>query len=772
MSSDRFFALSPDLLATATSDGRFHDVNVVWEHSLGWTAAELRGRHWVDLVHPDDVARTLALRGGAAPTCFENRYRHKNGSYRWLAWSATPLIDGLSYLIARDVTEAKQTAASLAEREARLNDLFENALDLMYVHDLQGRLTAVNRAAERLTGYTRDELLHMSIGRLIAPEHLAAGQRQIEALGFEAMPTTFDLAIISKNGTRMPFEVTARLLYEDGRPVAVQGVGRDLTERRIAEREQRRLVEILDATTDLVAVSDADGRILYCNRAGRRMLGIGADEDVTTLSALDHTPPLERARLVQEHAIMVRDGVWSGETELTARDSRTIPISAVVLAHKTRSGRVEAYSTIARDITDRKRVEAELRTRSEALAREAEVAAALARVGSELISSVDRPVLLDRLTRLTAESLRCDASHVFLWDADARAYAAKSSYGERAEEREILAVTTYPLAVVAPLQVPLDRGAVANMLWSEAPAQLQAAVFAPFAMKAILIVALRRGNQIIGVLTAINRAEEVHFSAYQQRIIEGIAQLGSFALDNARLFEELERANRFRSDFVATMSHELRTPMSVILGYQDMLLEGAFGRLAPEQADTLTRAQRSAAELLDLVSATLDLSRMETRHIPLNVQEITVAQLLDDVADETALPSTHGEVRVIWQPPAASLSLRTDAIKARMVLKNLVGNAIKFTDRGSITVAGAASDGGVELTVSDTGIGIAAAQQQAIFEPFNQLESAGMRRGGAGLGLYIVKRLIDALGGTIGVESAPGKGATFRVWLPRQPARG
>ena len=637
MASDRRFDLSPDLLATAGADGCFQEVNPAWQRCLGWAREELRGRSWIELVHPDDVARTLALRGGAAPTSFENRYRHKDGGYRWLAWSATPLVDGVSYLVARDVTEARRTAAALADSEARLRDLFENALDLMYVHDLDGRLTAANRAAERLTGYGRDELIGMDIRHLIAPEHLEKGRQHLAAVGLEALPATFELTLIGKGGRRIPVEMTSRLLYDGERPVAVQGIGRDLRERRAAEREQRRLVEILDATTDLVAVCDPNGRILYFNRAGRRMLGIGADEDVAPLSAFDHAPQLERVRAAHAQSIVARQDVWSGETTLLARDGGEVPVSAVVLAHMTRSGRIEAYSTIARDISDRKRVEAELRTRGTALAREVEVSAALARVGGELISSVDTPVLLDRLTRLTAESLRSDASHVFLWDAAAQAYVAKSSHGERPEEREVLAIAHFPLSVVAPLQAPLERGEAANVLWSEAPGRLQDEVLAPFAVKALIVVALRRGADIIGVLTAINRTDETRFTPFQQRIIEGIAQLGSFALENARLFDELERANRFRSDFVATMSHELRTPMSVILGYQELLLDGAFGRLAPEQAETLGRAHRSAAELLDLVNATLDLSRFDTRHIPLTVREVAVAQLFYDVGAETVV---------------------------------------------------------------------------------------------------------------------------------------
>ena len=155
--------------------------------------------------------------------------------------------------------------------------------------------------------------------------------------------------------------------------------------------------------------------------------------------------------------------------------------------------------------------------------------------------------------------------------------------------------------------------------------------------------------------------------------------------------------------------------------------------------------------------------------MPLTLQDVTVARLLDDVAAEIAVPERK-DLRVFWNAPPDGLAIRTDPIKARMVLKNLVGNAIKFTDRGRVTVAAHARGGGIEFTVTDTGIGIAPEAQQAIFEPFRQLDTGLTRRaGGAGLGLYIVRRLLAALGGTIGVESALGQGATFRVWLPRYP---
>jgi len=722
---------------------------------------------WIEFVHPDDIARTLALRAApaeAGAVNFENRYRHRNGSYRWLAWSASRRIDGTAYLIARDVSEAKRTEAALRASEERLRDLFENAADINYTHDLTGRFTAVNRAIEAVAGYARDEILAMNVVDLVAPEHLELGRRRLAEVGIDRMAGTYEIALLAKDGHRVPVEVRTRLLLENGRPIGVQGTARDLSQRRAAERAQRRLIEILDATTDLVATCDASGRVLYYNRAGRRMLGIGEHENLAHLSAFDHMPRVERSRMAHGHPLVERDGVWSGDIAVRTRDGREIPVSAVILAHATRSGRIEAYSTIARDISEQQRVETELRA-------EAERSAALARVGSELLSSVATPVLLDHLTRLTAEALHCNASHIFLWDRDAQTYIAKSAHDDP-EHWETLRVMRFPLSVVGPLQEPLDRGEMANVVCSQAPPRLQEEIFKPFDVLALLVVALRRGDEIIGVLTAINRTREAPFTAQQQRIIQGIAQLGSFALENARLFEELERANRFRSDFVATMSHELRTPMGVILGYHELLLDGTFGSLAPEQADTLRRANRNASELLDLVNATLDLSRLETRHIPLTLADLPVAALFDDVAAAITAPADRAGLRVCWHTPPDGLTIHTDPVKARMVLKNLVGNAVKFTERGRVTVAAQARNGGVELAVSDTGIGIAPDAQQLIFEPFRQVDGGSTRRyGGAGLGLYIVRRLLEALGGSIAVESALGHGATFRVWLPRQPGR-
>jgi PAS domain S-box-containing protein len=650
MDRDRFFLLSPDLLATAGPDGHFHDLNPAWMRCLGWTLDELRTRPWIEFVHPDDVATTSALRdrpptgGAAAEIRIENRWRHKDGSYRWIAWHAAPMVDGTASLIGRDITDAKR-----------------------------------------------------------------------------------------------------------------------------AERERQRLIDIIEATSDLVAICDAGGRVLYYNRAGRQMLGIAEDEDVSCISALDHAPKAVREMVPQTIGPTIREGLWSGETVVVARDGREIPVSAVILVHKTPRGRVEAFSTIARDITERKQLEAALHAQSEQLRQEAEVTAALARVGSELISSLDAPVVLERLCRLATEVLPCDAAGAFLLDPGEQAYVPVAGHGAALEAWEALRLTKFPLSVFGRLHERLDRETCVQFAASDAQGRLARALFKAGGSRVVLFVALRRGGEVFGVLSAAHYARSDPFSAQQQRIARGMAQLASLALENARLVEELERANRFRSDFIATMSHELRTPMTVVLGYHELLLDGAFGPLNPEQTDTLERAQLSAQGLLDLVSATLDLSRLEARRVPLTLQEVPVTRVLEDLQRETPAPRGKPNLRLAFVRPGDPLTLRTDPIKLRMVLKNLVGNALKFTERGEISVSAQARDGGVEFTVRDTGIGIPPDAHALIFEPFRQLEAPTPQvTSGAGLGLYIVRRVLDLLGGRIAVDSSVGVGSTFRVWLPMQ----
>lgn len=231
--------------------------------------------------------------------------------------------------------------------------------------------------------------------------------------------------------------------------------------------------------------------------------------------------------------------------------------------------------------------------------------------------------------------------------------------------------------------------------------------------------------------------------------------------------EAAEAADRTKTEFLATMSHELRTPLNVILGYTQLFLDGAFDTLTPDQTHGLQRMDKNARELLDLICAVLDVSRLEAGRLPVDFKEVQIAELLQEVEAETQEVRAQTSADSVWKVEKGLPSLYTDPGKLKVVIKNLIGNAVKFTEKGSITVDAHNHCGGVEIDVSDTGIGIPSAELPIIFEPFRQLEIAPKHRpGGTGLGLHIVKRLLELLGGKIAVESEVGRGSTFHVQVP------
>jgi signal transduction histidine kinase len=227
------------------------------------------------------------------------------------------------------------------------------------------------------------------------------------------------------------------------------------------------------------------------------------------------------------------------------------------------------------------------------------------------------------------------------------------------------------------------------------------------------------------------------------------------------------RANRLKTEFLATMSHELRSPMHVIIGNTQMMREGAFGAITPDQLHSLGRMETYAVELLRLIESALDVSRLESGRMPVHVERFAVDTLLGEVIEGVAATVKKSDIALRTRNADGIAAIDGDRLKVKEILQNLVTNAAKFTRAGfvELRVLGAGAD--VVFEVEDTGIGMPADDLPLIFESFRQLHPTGdefVR--GVGLGLYIVNRLVALLGGTVTVESALGRGTTFRVRLP------
>ncbi|TMA43248.1 MAG: hypothetical protein E6J83_10490 [Deltaproteobacteria bacterium] len=378
-------------------------------------------------------------------------------------------------------------------------------------------------------------------------------------------------------------------------------------------------------------------------------------------------------------------------------------------------------------------------------------AGALLDVGRELSSALEPADLLARLASRAASLTHAGVALVALWDPRERRHCVEGVYGVDEDRAE------------AVRDAGRDDGFYET--GGDGP-RLRRAWVARLGCDSELSVAMEWGGSVIGVLTVLWPAGREP-SAGDAALAEGLAHQAAVALQNARLVADLRKASRLKSEFVATMSHELRTPLNVIMGYTDLLLEEAFGAIAPEQQNVIVRIQRSSRELFDLISATLDLNRLEAGRLDVSVERVSIPDLLADLEADTAARLDARAIEVRWELAADLPELETDGTKLRTVLKNLVGNAIKFTERGQVTITAELADGAVVFTVADTGIGIRQEDLPVIFEMFRQLESANTRRhGGVGLGLYIVKRLVEELGGEVEVDSEWGVGTRFRVRVP------
>jgi signal transduction histidine kinase len=288
-----------------------------------------------------------------------------------------------------------------------------------------------------------------------------------------------------------------------------------------------------------------------------------------------------------------------------------------------------------------------------------------------------------------------------------------------------------------------------------------------------LAVPLRHGGKVIGVLD-LQSDEPDAFDERARRIIAAFAERAEMALANARLVARLEQArqlaedsSRLKSEFLANTSHELRTPLTAILGALNLVVNDECD--TPEEKARFTRiAYDSARNLLSIVNDLLDIARIEAGKMVVRPEAVSLAALLGDVYLLMWATAEAKGLALEMDLPGPEVQVWADPEKLKQILINLVGNALKFTERGRVRVQGRALERRAEIAVSDTGIGIPLEKQAHLFEPFVQADGTTTRRyGGTGLGLSISRRLAELMGGVLSLHSAGlGQGSTFRLTLP------
>jgi signal transduction histidine kinase len=295
--------------------------------------------------------------------------------------------------------------------------------------------------------------------------------------------------------------------------------------------------------------------------------------------------------------------------------------------------------------------------------------------------------------------------------------------------------------------------------------------------RALIGVPLIREACVVGALV-IRRREAGEYPAAVVRTLETLAAQSVLAIQNARLFHEIEEkgrqlelASRHKSEFLANMSHELRTPLNAIIGFSEVLSERMFGEVNEKQAEYLADILESGRHLLSLINDILDLSKIEAGRMELEPSEFDLPRAIESTLILIRERAHRRGITLDCDVDPRLGTIRADERKIKQVLLNLLSNALKFTPEGGrIAVRGKRSDAAVEVAVSDTGVGIAAEDQAAVFEEFRQVGAAAPKAEGTGLGLAISRKFVELHGGRIELQSVVGAGSTFTVTLPLEHA--
>jgi GAF domain-containing protein/CheY-like chemotaxis protein len=421
----------------------------------------------------------------------------------------------------------------------------------------------------------------------------------------------------------------------------------------------------------------------------------------------------------------------------------------------------------------------ELHERTGQLQRSVGQLTALGEVGQAVSSSLDLETVLTTIVSRAVELTGVDGGVVFEYDEAAEEFewrAATGQEGALAEARRVArirkgeGVLGRTAITHEPVQVPdiTREGAYESRLRD---------TLVESGVRALLAVPMLREGHLMGSLV-VNRNTPGDFPPETVDLLRTFATQSALAIQNARLFKEiaeksgqLEIASRHKSEFLANMSHELRTPLNAIIGYSEMLQEDAADLGAERFVADLQKIHAAGRHLLELINAVLDLSKIEAGKMDLYLETIDIASLVRDIAAVIKPLAEKNTNRLSLEFDGTIGTMHADLTKVRQSLFNLLSNACKFTERGTVALAVARErdDAGEWITfaVSDTGIGMTPEQMGRLFEEFSQAEASTTRKyGGTGLGLALSRRLCRMMGGDITMASAPGEGSTFTMRLP------
>jgi len=702
-----------------------------------------------------------------------------------------------------------------------LSAIVASSDDAIISKDLDGIVTSWNRGAERIFGYTAEEMIGRSIRTIVPAERQSEEDEVLRKIRNGQSVDHFETIRRRKDGTYVPISLTVSPVRSGGRIVGASKVARDISERwradaAIAEAgaaeadlqqrllalvaasgsllESPRITDVIPATLRLAAkLVPADAHAIWRLDAKTNVWSIGAYSGISPefASKIIDSYQGRPAGVIPSFEPLVFEDIQTAplldERRELLRAEGIQSIIAIPLAIRGQlTGTLVFYYRKRHHFTD-----VEVQT-ARALGNLSAGAMTTAELYDEQQRSHERATFLAQASTAVARSLNYPATlktvatlavpHVADWCAvdligdDGQIERLAFSHVDPAKlefAREFLKKYPEPNSPYTPASV-IESGKPAfieritdEMIVAAAKNEDHLRDLRRLELTSLMVVPLIARGRTLGTMTFATAESGRRYSEADLRFGEDLALRAALAVDNARAYEEARRANRLKDDFLATLSHELRTPLNAILGYARMLRTGVMS--AERQVRAVEIVERSASSLTQIVEDVLDVARITSGKLRLNLQPVQLPSVVNDaVGTMQPAADVKGITIGVHIDPAVG-TVRADADRLQQVVWNLVSNAVKFTPSGGrVDVRVETQPGHVVISVTDTGIGFPQEFAPHLFERFRQADSGFARKhGGLGLGLAIARHLVELLGGTIDAFSeGKGKGATFRVVLP------
>jgi len=774
-SEERFRTMAvaaPVAIFLANVRGECTFVNAIMTELVRVLPEQMMGHGWIQTVHPEDRDRIVSRWQHAVATgsdmVIDCRMITPQGDVRWVDGRAAPIDcgEGISSFVGVlvDITDRKA-----GEEQVRL--LLECSAEGIYGVDLEGLCILANPACAKLLGYgDPQELLGKNMHALMHHTRADGTAYPLEEcrvfLAFrQGLETHVDDEVFWRaDGTSFPVEYRSHPLRRDGRMIGSVVNFSDITERKLAERRVREselsLRRITDNMLDLICQVDVRGNFAYLSPSYYAVLGYRPD-DFLGQSAFAQLHPEQIATAIASFETGMRTGAIQS-MELQFRHARGHYLWFDVMGKPLvdEQGQVIGGVIASRDITLRKRAE-------EALDERIRLANLIADVGVSLTESGTAQEILQRCTEALVRRVGAAFARVWILNEATQVLELQASSGMYTHldgPHSRVPIGQFKIGWIAQERKPhltnqvVGDPRVGDQEWARREGMVS------FAGHPLLV-----GNRLEGVLALFARQPLSDATLETLRIVADEVSLGIERIRAEaglrRATEAAEAANRAKSEFLANMSHEIRTPMNGILGMTALTLDTT---LTSEQRQFLQVVRESGESLLQLLNDILDYSKIEAGKLDFDEVDFSLDDAISGAAKTLAqLAHEKGLEMTYHVAPDVPDGLVGDPGRLRQIIVNLVGNAVKFTERGEVAVRVhletlTDEDAVLHVTVRDTGIGIAPEQQRQIFEPFTQADNSTTRRfGGTGLGLTISTQLVARMHGRIWLESEPGQGSTF-----------